>query len=164
MWCFTDAYVVYASLCLSSWSLSGTRLLVWIQFHWNTDLTMIYTHFSGRGQSKAPSILPKPANTKNSPMLGDKTEHLHLTLSLCVNEAKCLKIMLMTSEWAEIILPIIPLHFPMILDSSNCLQKPRFSSDPCTYPDTRKTYVLTDNGSIVWILSVSYQCDINTAN
>lgn len=82
---------------------------------------MIYTHLSGRGQSRAPSILPTSANTIDSPMHGNKTERLHLTLSLCLNEAKCLKIMLMTSEWAEIILPIIPLHFPKILDFSNCL-------------------------------------------
>lgn len=40
---------------------------------------------------------------------------------VCVNESKCLKIILMTAEWAEIILPIIPLHFPMMVNFSNCL-------------------------------------------
>lgn len=47
-------------------------------------------------------------------MHGNKTEHLHLILCFCVDEAKYLKVMLMTYGWAEIILPIIPLHFPMM--------------------------------------------------
>ena len=120
--CFCVTYVVYASLCLNFWSLSCTRLLVWVHVTaGNTALTMIYSHFSGRGQSKAPSILPESVNIKASHMHGNKPERLHLTLSLCANEAKCLKIMLMTFEWAEIILPIIPLHFPMMLNFSNCL-------------------------------------------
>lgn len=107
--------VVYSYLWPNFSLLCCIWLLAWTRVTGrNTDLTEIYTHFRGSDQSKVHSVFPKSINIKDSPMHGNKTEHLHLILCFCVDEAKYLKVMLMTYGWAEIILPIIPLHFPMM--------------------------------------------------
>lgn len=104
--------------------LSCTWLLAWVLVR-NTGFTVIYTPFSGRDQAKLVHSCLNRQTSKDSPIHGNKIEHLcfffFFFVCVCVNESKCLKIILMTAEWAEIILPIIPLHFPMMVNFSNCL-------------------------------------------
>lgn len=117
-------YVVYASPCLTFCScpvpgcwlgcLSGIRVSLWF-----IPLSVEETKqslFTLAWIDRHLKILPYMEIK-----LSTYAFFFFFFLCVCVNESKCLKIILMTAEWAEIILPIIPLHFPMMVNFSNCL-------------------------------------------